>query len=164
MMRDHGPITSHERPFQETGQSSDPMFELLDATGEDVVAIRVGAGTPGGYRELYEMLSDVSDDYGIVHVYEETPDWTVRTYLSHWDGIVPDPRLGPEFDIGRYAAVGDGFWVRLLYHQWRAIAPIWPVSPDEMRHFAVDDRRRALAWVQTGRERSATSGSESESR
>ena len=54
----------------------------------------------------------------------------------------------------RAAAVGDGFWVTLLYYQWRAIGPVWPVSPDAMRQYPLADRQRALEWVQSGQERS----------
>lgn len=98
------------------------MFEVLEATGGDVVAVRMGTGTPAGYREFYEILVTKTNEYETVHVYEETTGWTLSTYLSHLHGVVPDLRTGPQFDIGRYAAVGDSRWAKLLYHQWRAIS------------------------------------------
>lgn len=57
----------------------------------------------------------------------------LSTHLSHLHGIIHDVRTGPNFDIGRYATVGDSRWAEHLYHQWRAIAPVWPVIPDEMQ-------------------------------
>lgn len=132
------------------GRASDGMFELLDATGEDVVAVRMDAGTPAGYRAFYDLLVEKTDEYGHVHVYEEAPNWSLSTYLSHAHGIVPDLRDGPEFDIHRYAAVGDSMWFELLYYQWAAVAPVWPVAPDEMRRYSMAERRRAIEWVETG--------------
>ncbi|QCC57324.1 STAS/SEC14 domain-containing protein [Natrinema thermotolerans] len=123
------------------------MFEILKATRDNVVAVRMGDGTPAGYREFYDLLVEKTDEFGTVHVYEETTEWTLSTYLSHLHGVVPDLRTGPKFDIGRYAAVGDSRWAKLLYYQWRAIDPVWPVSPDEMRYHGLSERDRALDWV-----------------
>lgn len=127
------------------------MFEVLAASSGDVVAVRMGRGSAAGYQEFYDLLVEKTREYGTVHVYEETTNWTLGTYLSHLHGVVPDLKTGPQFDIGRYAAVGDSQWAKLLYHQWRAIAPVWPVAPDEMRHYKSSNRERALAWV-TGTE------------
>ena len=144
-------MTDHSATeFTATERTGPPMFEILEATRDDVVAVRMGHGTPGGYREFYDILVEKTDEYGTVHVYEETTEWTLATYLSHLHGIVPDLRTGPDFDIGRYAAVGDSRWAKLLYHQWRAIAPVWPVAPDEMRYYELQERRRALDWVTAG--------------
>lgn len=127
------------------------MFEVLAASSGDVVAVRMGRGSAAGYQEFYDLLVEKTREYGTVHVYEETTNWTLGTYLSHLHGVVPDLKTGPQFDIGRYAAVGDSQWTKLLYHQWRAIAPVWPVAPDEMRYYKSSNRERALAWV-TGTE------------
>lgn len=132
------------------GRFGSSTFEVLDATAGDVVAVQVGAGTPAGYDELYDPLARTTDEHGRVHVYEEAPNWTLATYLSHLHGVVPDLRDGPRFDIGRYAAVGDSRWVDLLYHQWRAVAPVRSVSPDEMRSYGFSERDRALGWVRGG--------------
>ncbi|WP_092903489.1 SpoIIAA family protein [Halostagnicola kamekurae] len=123
------------------------MFEILKATKDNVVAVRMGDGTPAGYREFYDLLVEKTDEFGTVHVYEETIEWTLSTYLSHLHGVVPDLRTGSKFDIGRYATVGDSRWAKLLYYQWRAIAPVWPVSPDEMRYYGLSKRDYALDWV-----------------
>lgn len=133
--------------FEPTGESASPMFEVLGATGGDVVAVRMNGATPSGYRQFYDLLVEKADEYGSVHVYEEATGWTLSTYLSHLHGVLPDLRTGPKFDIERYAAVGDSRWAELLYHQWRAIAPIWPVAPNEMRYYGRPDRDRALEWV-----------------
>lgn len=127
------------------------MFEVLAASSGDVVAVRMGRGSAAGYQEFYDLLVEKTREYGTVHVYEETTNWTLGTYLSHLHGVVPDLKTGPQFDIGRYAAVGDSQWAKLLYHQWRAIAPVWPVAPNEMRYYKSSNRERALAWV-TGTE------------
>ncbi|WP_134670474.1 SpoIIAA family protein [Halorussus marinus] len=124
------------------------MFEILEATADNVVAVRMGDGRPAGYRDFYDLLVEKTDEHGTVHVYEEVTEWTLSTYLSHLHGVVPDLRIGPEFDIGRYAAVGDSHWAKLLYQQWRAIAPVWPVAPDEMRYYELSERTRALNWVE----------------
>lgn len=134
----------------ESEDSSSPMFELLDATSDNVVAIRVGSCTRDGFRELYELLAEKSAAYGSVHFYEEAPGWTLRTYLSNFHGIVPDLRYGSTFTIDRYAAVGDSVWAKVLFHQWKVIAPIWPVAPNEMRYYTLDDRDHALNWVRDG--------------
>jgi len=136
--------------FDATRRATDRMFEVLEATGDDVVAIRVGTSTRSGFHELYDLLVEKSREHGTVHLYEEAPNWTLAAYLSNVHGILPDIREGPNFDIGRYAAVGDSRWVKLLYHQWRAIAPVWPVAPDEMRYYELRDRCEALDWVKTG--------------
>lgn len=60
---------------------------------------------------------------------------------------ISDLRTGPKFDIGRYATVGNSGWVKLMYWQWRAIAPVWPVAPEEMRYYDPSERDRAPAWV-----------------
>jgi hypothetical protein len=139
--------TNSDTEFEATERTASPMFEILEATHDGVVAVRMGRGTPAGYREFYGLLVEKTDEYGTVHVYEETTEWTMGTYLSHLHGIVPDLRIGPDFDIGRYAAVGDSRWAKFLYHQWRAIAPVWPVAPEEMRYYELQERRRALDWV-----------------
>jgi len=136
--------------FTAIEQTASPMFEILETTRDDVVAVRMGHGTPAGYREFYDLLVEKTDEYGTVHVYEDTTGWTLGTYLSHLHGIVPDLRTRPIFDIGRYAAVGDSRWAKLLYHQWRAITPVWPVASDEMRYYEPQERRRALDWVTAG--------------
>jgi len=110
--------------FAATGESPSAMFDILEATRGDVVAVRVGRGTAIGYEEFYDLLIEKSEEHGIVHVYEEMTNWTLSTYLSHLHGIGPDLRTGPKFDIGRCAAVGDSGWAKLMYWQWRAIAPI----------------------------------------
>jgi hypothetical protein len=74
----------------------------------------------------------------------------VATYLSHSHGVVPGLQTGPKFDIGRYAAVGGSRWTEMRYYQWRAISPVWPVVPDEMRYYAPSEHGRALDWVKTG--------------
>jgi len=136
--------------FAATGRTTSHMFEILDATRGNVVAVRTGTGTLAGYREFYDSLVEKTRKYGTVNVYEETAGWTLATYLSHLHGVVPDLRTGPKFDIGRYAAVSDSTWAKLLYHQWRAIAPVWPVAPNEMRYYRLQERRRALDWVTMG--------------
>lgn len=136
--------------FDATGDATDPMFELLEATGDNVVAIRVGTGTPEGYDELYDLLIEKTREHGSVHVYEETPNWTLSMYLSHLHGVVPDLRSGPEFNIDRYAAVGDSYWIKLLYYQWKVVAPVWPVDPNEMRLYPTTERQNALEWVTKG--------------
>lgn len=127
------------------------MFEVLVASSGDVVAVRMGRGSAAGYQEFYDLLVEKTREYGTVHIYEETTNWTLGTYLSHLHGVVPDLKTGPQVDIGRYVAVGDSQWAKLLYHQWHAIAPVWPVAPDEMRYYKSSNRERALAWV-TGTE------------
>ncbi|WP_226483229.1 STAS/SEC14 domain-containing protein [Natrinema amylolyticum] len=126
------------------------MFDVLKATADDVVAVRVGTCTTEGFRKLYDRLTETTVEYDTVHMYEEAPSWTLRTSLSNLRGIVPDLRQGPSFDIGRYAAVGDSRWAKLLFYQWRVITTVWPVAPDEMRFFELPDRARAFNWVKTG--------------
>ncbi|MXR43061.1 STAS/SEC14 domain-containing protein [Halobaculum sp. WSA2] len=123
------------------------MFDVLDETEGNLVAIRIRQGTPKGYRELYSLLKEKTGKYGQIHVYEEVPNWTFRTFLTHFHGIVPDLRDGPEFDIGRYAAVGDSKWAKLLFDWWRVIRPIWPVAPEEMRYFELNNSEEALNWL-----------------
>ena len=79
-------------------------------------------------------------------MYEEVPNWSFRTFLTHLHGVVPDLRYGPDFDIDRYAAVGNSRWAKLLFDWWRVVRPIWPVAPDEMRYFDSTERERALDW------------------
>lgn len=133
-----------------TAYSPDPMFDVLEATADDVVAVRVGICTTDGFRKLYDLLTEKTAEYGTVHVYEEAPNWTLTTYLSNLRGIVPDLQQGPSFNIGRYAAVGDSRWAKLLYYQWQAITPVWPVAPGQMRYYKLSERGRALDWVKTG--------------
>lgn len=143
-------MTDTHSKLASTAYSPDPMFDVLKATADDVVAVRVGTCTADGFRKLYNILAEKTAEYGTVHVYEEAPNWTLATYLSNLRGIIPDLRQGSSFDIGRYAAVGDTHWAKLLYYQWRAITPVWPVAPDEMRYYELSERARALNWVKTG--------------
>jgi hypothetical protein len=137
--------------FESTDDTETSMFEVLDASDDDdVLAVRVGIYTRDGFRELYEMLAEKSNEQGSVHLYEEAMGWTLGTYLSNLHGIVPDLRYGSTFDIERYAAVGDSVWAKALYYQWKAIAPVWPVSPDEMRYYEPGNRKHALSWVRNG--------------
>jgi hypothetical protein len=128
-------------------ESTTRMFEVLDATEDDLIAVRVENGSPAGYEEFYSLLIERTNQYGSVVVYEEVPDWTLGTYLTHLHGIIPDIQLGPDFDISHYACVGDSRWTKLLYHQWRAIKPVWPVAPDIMRYYHLTNRDDALQWV-----------------
>lgn len=50
-------------------------------------------------------------------MYEEVPNWTSRTYLSHLHGFIPDLQYGLDFDIRQYVAVDDSIWARFLYYQ-----------------------------------------------
>jgi hypothetical protein len=127
--------------------SSPGMFEVLDETEGDFIAVRVGSGSSAGYERFYSLLVERTEQYGSIRVYEEVPNWTVRTYLTHLHGIVPDLKYGPDFNISQYACVGDSIWAKLLYYQWRGIRPIWPVAPDNMRYFHVEDRDDALRWL-----------------
>lgn len=135
-------------------ETADPpesgMYDVLETTEDDVLTIRVGHCTADGFRELYSLLAERTEEYGSVHLYEEAPGWTLRTFLSNGYGILPDIRYGSTFDIDRYAAVGDTVWSRGLYSLWKAVGPVWPVSPDHMRYFEFDDRDRALEWVRSG--------------
>lgn len=83
--------------------------------------------------------------------YEEVPNWSFTTLLTHLHGVIPDLRYGPDFEIGRYAAVGDSRWAKLLFDWWHVIRPIWPVAPETMRYFQMRDRERALRWIREGR-------------
>lgn len=133
-----------------TAYSPDPMFDVLEASIDDIVAVRVHTCTTDGFRKLYDLLAEKTAEYGAVHVYEEAPNWTLTTYLSNLHGIVPDLRQGSSFDIDRYAAVGDSYWAKLLYYQWRAITPVWPVAPNAMRYYKHSRRNRAFNWVKIG--------------
>lgn len=131
-----------------TGSDSpQEMFEILDATEDDLIAVRVGSGSPEGYERFYSLLVERTNQHGSIRVYEEVPNWTFGTYLTHLHGIVPDLEYGSEFNISQYACVGDSFWTKLLYWQWRCIKPIWPVAPDNMRYFHVAERDDALQWL-----------------
>lgn len=46
--------------------------------------------------------------------------------------------------------MGDSVWTKALYYQWKAITPVWPVSPDEMRYYEPGNRKHALDWVRNG--------------
>ncbi|WP_435197700.1 STAS/SEC14 domain-containing protein [Natronomonas sp. EA1] len=127
--------------------TSTQMFEVLDETEDDLVAIRVGRGTRQGYEDLYSLLVEKSEQYGTIKVYEEVPNWTFSTFLSHLHGIVPDLRYGSDFTIARYAAVGDTRWSKLLYDWWRAVWPIWPVAPETMQYFDLEERPDVLQWI-----------------
>ena len=133
--------------LESTVCSPDPMFDVLEATDSDVIAVRVRTCTTEGFRKLYDLLEEKTRTYGTVHVYEEAPNWTLGTYLSNLRGIIPDLRQGPLFDIGRYAAVGNSCWAKFLYYQWQAIAPVWPVSPNEMRYYDMAEQNAAINWV-----------------
>ena len=123
------------------------MFEVLDSTEEDLIVVRVGTGSPDGYEKFYSLLIERTEQYGSVRVYEEVPNWTLRTYLTHLHGVVPDLRYGPDFTISQYACVGDSLWTKLLYYQWQGIRPIWPVAPEQMRYFHLDRREDAMQWI-----------------
>lgn len=129
------------------------MFEVLDTTEEDLVAVRVGAGSKSGYEEFYSLLAERTREYGSIRVYEEVPNWSFGTYLSHFHGILPDLRYGNRFDISRYACAGDSLWAKLLYFQWKGIRPVWPVAPDTMRYFPLHRREAALRWLTEVRDR-----------
>ena len=131
--------------------TSTQMFEILDETEGDLVAIRVGRGTRQGYDELYSLLVQKTDKYGAVRVLEVFPDWTFSTFLSHMYGIIPDLRYGSQFTISRYAAVGDSVWAKRLFDWWKIIRPVWPVAPDRMRYFGMSERSDALRWLQNGK-------------
>lgn len=130
-----------------TADSPAGMFEVLDATDDDLIAVRVGRGSPEGYERFYSLLVARTNQHGSIRVYEEVPNWTFGTYLTHLHGITPDLEYGPDFNISQYACVGNSIWTKLLYYQWRAIKPVWPVAPDTMRYFHVDDRDEALHWL-----------------
>lgn len=142
--------TQPTKPVESKDATTTSMFTMLDATEGDVVAIRVSGCTRSGFRELYELLAEKTEEHGSVQLYEEALGWTLRIFLSNRHGIVPDLRYGSSFDIERYAAVGDSIWAKALYYKWIAIGPVWPVSPDEMRYYRPDDRKRALDWVRGG--------------
>jgi len=56
-------------------------------------------------------------------------------------------RNGTDFNISHYACVGDSIWAKLLFHQWRVTGPVWPVAPDNMRYFHLNQRDEALRWL-----------------
>ena len=130
-----------------TGQQANRLFNVLDETREDIVVIRASRGTRRGYEELYSLLISKTEQFGGVHILEEAPNWTFRTFLSHLHEVVPDLRYGRKFRIGRYAAVGDPIWARLLFDWWRTVRPMWPVAPETMRYFEMENPEAALRWV-----------------
>ena len=99
-----------------------------------------------GIRDFYSLLAEKTEEHGTINVYEEVPNWTFSTFLSHLHGIIPDLRYGSEFDINRYVAVGDSVWAKLLFDWWRAIRRIWPVAPAQMGYFDVEDSEVAITW------------------
>jgi len=127
---------------------STQMFEILDETEDDLVAIRVGRGMRQGYANLYSLLVEKTEQYGSLRLYEEVPNWMFSTFLSHLHGIVPDLRYGSDFSISRYAAGGDTMWAKLLFDWWWIVRPVWPVAPDTMRYFDQTERTAALQWLQ----------------
>lgn len=137
-------------PFASSGEAGTAMVSVLEATADDVVAVRLGTPTTAGYRELYGLLVEATTVHGTVHLYEETVDWSPWSALSNAREVAPSLTFGPDLDVGRYAAVGDGPWSGLRYLQRRALAPVWPVSPDEFRRFRPENRESALAWVRDG--------------
>ena len=126
---------------------SAPMFEVLDESKDDLVAVCVGRGTRQGYADFYSLLAEKTEEHGTINVYEEVPNGTFLTSLSHLHGIIPDLRYGSEFNINRYVVVGDSVWAKLLFEWWCAIRRIWPAAPTQMGYFDVEDSEVALTWV-----------------
>lgn len=56
----------------------------------------------------------------------------------------------PLVDLLSKCFVTCGHSYSVTYYQWKAIAPVWPVGPDELRYYDPDNRKHAFDWVGHG--------------
>ena len=47
--------------FMDIGRTTSAMFEILNATRDDVVEVRMGTGTPAGSREFSDLLVEKTE-------------------------------------------------------------------------------------------------------
>ncbi|WP_115864414.1 SpoIIAA family protein [Halorussus litoreus] len=97
-------------------------------------------------EQSYERLMDVAEEHDTVHVYERVR-LSGTDYLSMHTKASGDLKHGDVGDLGRVVAVGGGVWMKLFMTLWKI--PVWPLSPDEIRHLPPEQREEAEEWIRS---------------
>ncbi|WP_168215968.1 SpoIIAA family protein [Halorussus ruber] len=98
-------------------------------------------------EQSYERLMDIAEKHDKVHVYERVR-LSGTDYLSMHTKASGDLKHGNRGDIGRVVAVGGGMWMKLFMALWKI--PVWPLSPDKIRHLPPERAEEAEAWIKSG--------------
>jgi len=99
-------------------------------------------------EESYDRLTDVAEEHDKVHVYERV-HLSGTDYLSMHTKASGDLKHGDSADLGRVVAVGGGVWMKLFMTLWKI--PVWPLSPDEIRHLSPERAEEAEEWIRSSR-------------
>ena len=97
-------------------------------------------------EQSYERLLDVAKEHDTVHV-DERVRLSGTDYLSMHTRASGDLKHGDIGDLGRVVAVGGGVWMKLFMTLWKI--PVWPLSPDEIRHLPPEQTEEAEEWIRS---------------
>lgn len=129
------------------------MIEVHDAGRPNVVRVRItGRLTRRDYEVMYRHLSEKTAEHGHVCLLIEAVAFGVTGLVSMWHGIVPDIRYRNRIKLDRVAVLGEDLGARVSTVMWRKLNPVWPLHAHHIRYFGADDRDRARAWVDGGRD------------
>lgn len=123
------------------------MLRITDVDGNVVYAELTTDASADEMRASNERLADLGAEYETVHVYERVR-LSGTDYLSMHAKATGDLEYGDSGDLGRVAAVGGGRLMGLFMTLWRL--PVWPLSPDSVRHLPPERAEEARAWVAAG--------------
>lgn len=121
------------------------MIRITDVEGNTIYTELTTDADAEDMERTYETGVELMDTYEAVHVYEDV-SLTGRDLLSIHSKTSREFQYGDELDFGRVAVVGGGLGMKLLVAIWKI--PVWPLVPDQARHFSSDEAADAREWIQ----------------
>lgn len=124
---------------------STSMLQLLEESKGDLVAFRIsGHVDKNDYDIMLPILEEKIKQYGKINVYAEMQEIEDYTLQALWEDLKFDFRHAADFN--KAALVGEQKWL-----DWLTIAAS-PFTSATVKHFTLDQRLQALAWIQTSEE------------
>lgn len=122
-------------------------MRVTDVEGNIVYTELTTDASAADLEQSYERLMEIAEEYDRVHVYEHV-QLSGTDYLSMHTKASRDLKHGDVGDLGRIVAVGGGVWMKLFMTLWKI--PVWPLSPDKIRHLPQERAKEAEEWIKSG--------------
>ena len=122
------------------------MIRVTEIDGNIVYTELTTDASAADLEESSERVMDVAEEQDTVHVYERVR-LSGTNYLSMHTKASGDLEHGEIDDLGRVVAVGGGVWMNPSMTLWEI--PVWPLSPDEIRHRPPEQREEAEEWIKS---------------
>lgn len=127
------------------------MLEVLDQTGDELIAIRISDELSiQDYATLRTLFDDRLDRAGALRWYVEMSDFSGWGREDLWADFILPLSCADEPPLSRVAFVGDKRWEDWIGKCYEWVTAIYPSQPEEVKFFQLERRREALGWVRDG--------------